>query len=343
MLNIAECPPSTRSLTVVCIGGLCNRLRILFSGMSIAEASGRRFAMVWPRSEHCGATFDELFENPWPVYAEDPAPEVELTIKIGTLTKDRPDFLTSPVQHLKVQSGYWILFPALYPQHAALEPRCVELMQQLTPIAPLRQAVADFQATYFRPNMIGVHLRRGDLTLVRPDKADNTRGVLKAIDRRLAITPDAGILLCSDDGAVSPLGRSTRAEGVHELFRKRYGKRVVWNPPRTLDRSDSRSVQDALIDLWLLRSTDYFIGTDGSSFSDFVYYARDVPHVLIGSTSWRFLLMRTLARVTGLAALARVVVRLRYGKRIPLARAMYMLRNPEQPAGDRSARSKDSR
>lgn len=313
-------------------------MRILASGMAIAEATGRQFAMWWPRTEHCGATFQELFENPWPVYEADPVPDLEPTLKIDMLANERPDFVASSEPHLKVRSPTWIHYPTLYPEHAALEPRCMEVAGELTPTAALRQIVDDFRESHFRPSMIGVHLRRGDMTVVRPDLADNTRGVLKAIDRRLRETPDAGILLCSDDGAVMPSGQTTRAEGVHALFRKRYGDRVVWNAPRTLDRADPMSVQDALVDLSLLRHTDYFIGTAGSSFSLFVVYGRNTPHVLIGSTSVRYLFMQALYRFTGFELLVRLVTRLRYGKHIPFAYAMYLLRNRNKAAGGRNPR-----
>ena len=59
--------PGERTLTVDCRAGLCNRLMVLFSGMALAEATGRDFCMLWKRTASCGATFEELFRNSWNV------------------------------------------------------------------------------------------------------------------------------------------------------------------------------------------------------------------------------------------------------------------------------------
>ena len=63
---------ASRTLTVVCRYGLCNRLRVLLSGMVLAEATGRSFRVYWPRTPHCHAAFGELFENAWGVIDGEP-------------------------------------------------------------------------------------------------------------------------------------------------------------------------------------------------------------------------------------------------------------------------------
>lgn len=56
--------------------------------------------------------------------------------------------------------------------------------------------------------------------------SSNTPDALAAVDTFLDAAPDAGIVLCSDDGA--PNGAAAAAfEGVHEKFQRRYGARVV--------------------------------------------------------------------------------------------------------------------
>ena len=97
---------------------------------------------------------------------------------------------------------------------------------------------------------------------------------------QLESTPEAGILLCSDDGALDPWTGQVKNEGVREQFTRRYGDRVVSTQPRTLDRKRPEAVQDALIDLLLLRLTDAFIGTRFSTFSELAIFGRSVPRVL---------------------------------------------------------------
>jgi hypothetical protein len=129
--------------------------------------------------------------------------------------------------------------------------------------------------------MIGVHLRRGDFTRHRPDTVANEHAAIRVVDQWLNAVPDAGILLCTDDGATVPLDQSTTVyEGLHEKFEKRYGSRVVWTTPRSLDRRTPEAIQDGLVDFLLLRATDFFVGTEGSSFSRLAAYGRSVPTMM---------------------------------------------------------------
>jgi hypothetical protein len=49
----------------------------------------------------------------------------------------------------------------------------VELLERLEPSPDVRERVERFHREHFRPEMIGVHLRRGDMPRVRPDGAGN--------------------------------------------------------------------------------------------------------------------------------------------------------------------------
>ena len=55
--------------------------------------------------------------------------------------------------------------------------------------------------------------------------------------------------------------------------------------PRTLDRAVPMAIQDAVVDLWLLRSTKMFVGTALSGFSDLVYFGNDIPYVQISGVT----------------------------------------------------------
>ena len=271
---------SHRQLTVISGGGLCNRLRVLLSGLAIAEATGREFVMRWhDKSSVC--SFNRLFENRWdvrPHVSIDQAQLIDLTIRsLSTF----PDLLLSQADHLVVTHYDWLIRPARYPTHRTLQNRCVALMNELKPVTWLDQRVQSCIADTFRERMIGVHLRRGDLVLHRPDKVDNLVPAMQAVDRWLDASPEAGILLCTDDGAPDPFSpRQVPYEGVVEQFVQRYGARVITTKPRSLDRHTPEAIEDALIDLWLLRSTDFFVGTAGSSFSEMAMFGRTVPAVL---------------------------------------------------------------
>ncbi|PDV97783.1 hypothetical protein A9Q02_22440 [Candidatus Chloroploca asiatica] len=162
--------------------------------------------------------------------------------------------------------------------------RCAELLQEMQPTKELQARVEAFQDDSFRSRMIGVHLRRGDMHLLYPASAANTLAAMAAVDTYLAQEPEAGILLCTDDGAIHQrTGRPLPSEGVQAKFLARYGERVVFTIPRSLDRRDPAAIQDALVDLWLLRQTDYVVGTIGSSFSGMAVLGRSVPVTLCQS------------------------------------------------------------
>lgn len=293
-------PERFSSLTVFCPLGLSNRLRALLSGLALAEASGRSFQMLWPLTSACAAPFADLFANDWPVETVAAAVVADLPYISGWFGR-LPDLLTAQEADLVVGHPSWLLRPAQFPGHAALMARCQALFAALQPTPPIQQAIDDFRQRHFRPTMIGVHLRRGDLLRQRPDAASNTAQAIAAVDHFLDAFPEAGIFLCTDDGAIIPhSGRQARREGVQEIFRLRYGGRVVWTTPRSLDRRTPQAIQDAVADLWLLRTTDLVVGTRASSFSEMAVFGLDVPQRLVAGATSRYQRLEIWARRFGI-------------------------------------------
>lgn len=294
---------SERTLTVFCPLGLSNRLRVLLSGLVLAEATGRQFTMLWPSTPACAAPFADLFANNWPVQTVDASAVAHLPYISGWFGH-LPELLTLDEPHVTIGHPGWLIQPGQYLWHDQLMARCQALFAELEPISPIRAAVETFRQRHFRPTMIGVHLRRGDLLRQRPDAASNTVQAVAAVDQFLAASPDTGIFLCTDDGAVAPnRGRATRREGVHETFRLRYGARVVWTTPRSLDRRDPQAIQDALIDLWLLRSTNIFVGTQASTFSETAVFGREIPYRLVAGATPGYQWLERWARRLGVYAM----------------------------------------
>ena len=272
-----------RTLTVAASYGLCNRLRVLLSGMALAEATGRRFTMFWPRTKACAAAFTDLFATPWPV-REAAAQEVESLRQTARLETSTPDLLAADVADLRIWSAGWLLAPERFPAHRRLMQRSAELLALLQPVRELQERVEAFQTDSFRSHMIGVHLRRADMQFLSPIAAANTHCALAVVDAYLAQVPDAGILLCTDDGAIHQhTGKPLPAEGVRAKFLHRYRDRVIFTLPRSFDRREPKAIQDALVELWLLRQTDCFAGTVGSSFSELAAFGRTVPVTLCQS------------------------------------------------------------
>jgi len=175
--------------------------------------------------------------------------------------------------------------------------------------------------------MIGVHLRRGDFNYYALNAAKNLNSSYQAVDSLLKRWPAAGILLCSDDGAADPLRPRAQRQDVHQAYRQRYGTRVVWREPRSLDRCLVETVEDAAIDLWLLRNTDAFVGTLDSSYSELAVFGRKVPTRWAAPDSWRYRTISSLLSVTGLAWLMKQNGRRRFHRELSLPRLLHYYHN----------------
>lgn len=306
-----------KTLTVCCPSGLGNRLRVLLSGWVLAEACGRRFRLLWPLTPACGAAFSDLFGNPWPVEVLPGDAEHGLPFHRDWLHA-LPDLRGLDTPHLAFVYPGWLLDPGRHPGHAALLAAARGLMGELRPLPALQAAVDDFARQNFRERMIGVHLRRGDMMRLRPDVVGNIQPAMAAVERFLRRYPEAGIFLCTDDGAPTPEGDGTRDTGVREQFRQRYGERVVWTTPQSHDRRSAAAIQEALVDLWLLRRTDCFVGTEESSFSEFAVFGREhCPTCMVRGHSDAYHHWERLARLSGLHALLRRLGRRKYGHEVP--------------------------
>ena len=315
---------TSKTLTLFCESGLANRLRVLVSGIAAAKITGRAFRMIWPRTPACYASFRELFINSWPVIDTDNMEQLRgfhkspTTTPLGTIDQ----FIADPKNDIVFGATDWIVdsHPQRSPEMYSL---CCKLLGELEPLPEITKRTSEIRQ-FFLADMIGVHLRRGDYLRKRPDVAWNTQAALRVVDRYLDKYPAAGIFLCSDDGALNwKTGAETNYEGVRETFYKRYGNRVICSSPRSLDRRTKESAQDALADLWLLRSTDMIVGTVGSSFSYLSAFDRNVEHVWVGSKTPAYALIHWLALLTGLYWLIRRLYRTSKGVHSPFHRAWY--------------------
>ena len=332
--------PAPWSLTVACYGGLSNRLRVLLSGVALAEATGRRFTMHWPVRSKSGAPFDALFENDWGVVTLDPAPpEAEWLPDLGgDMGRGWFDLASATQPALAVSSTTWLVEPAFFPNQAPLLARAGQLFSELRPVPAVRERVAAFRAVHFRPRMVGVHLRRGEFVRLHPYIAHNTGPAIAALRQLLARWPDAGLLLSTDDGGPDPMTGAVHHEGVREKLRAAFGDRVVWTTPRTLENGAVAGVQDALVDLLLLRATDAVVGTWRSSFSELAAFGRPVPLIYCRSGGYWRLVDWALHASGAVAWLRRQSQRHYQGRAHPFTLALHYVNTPRRLAAQQLKR-----
>ncbi len=294
-------------------GGLSNRLKVLVSGRVLAAHAGAQLEVLWPLRATCNCPYERLFEPDATVRTVPEQVTDELPRRIGWNVPP-PDLLTH-VGPIVLGHMSWLVRPDLYPRHEALWSELAPGLDALVPTAAIRERVAAFTGEHFRDHMIGVHLRRGDFHFARPDVSANTDAALRAIDDHLARVPSAAIFLATDDGAVAgPGAESVQNEGVRARLQRRYGDRVVTTTPRSLDRNDPIAIEDALVDLLLLRKTHAIVGTSASSFSELAAFGRDVTLDLAAGQSPLIAQRERLVRRVGLYPVLMGLARLRLGR-----------------------------
>lgn len=310
-----------RRFTVFSTLGLSNRLKILASGQVLAAAAGAELELLWPLTDACAAPFDALFAAPRDprvtIRTVDEAAVAGLPSYVGWGVAP-PDLLRARGPHTVVGHMSWLVRPDLYAGHVPLWPAVGPALSSVTPIAPLSARIEAFVAEHFRPFVIGVHLRRGDFHTERPDAVGNTAATLARVDVHLAAHRDAAVFLCTDEAVDAP------APSLRAVFAARYGERMLPAATTNLTRDSLAGIEDAVVDLFLLRRTHLVIGTASSSFSALAAFGRDVTFEETDGTghSYSDLLERRLGRL-GLRGLVMRLARHELGHEPPTFEAAW--------------------
>jgi len=258
--------------------GMCNRITVLVSGLALAEETGRKFTMFWPKTSTCNCSFSDLFTNKLNIIEEET--DINLFMQHNA-SKGKTDFLQYTDKILKITSNSW-LFNEEYSHHARLRSRTKEIFCELEPVSHIQDKVSKIKNEQFTKQTMGMHLRRGDYRVLAPKHIYNTNLALKDATRFLNKYSGSRIFLSTDDDAKNPFNSKVliKKEGVVDKFKNKFGDRCFTSNPSSLDRDSSKSIQDALVDLLLLRETDFFIGTRMSSFSLLAIFANDIKYWL---------------------------------------------------------------
>jgi hypothetical protein len=248
---------------IVPIGGLCNRMRAMASGVRMSEKLGGTCTIYWAKKPECLAGFEELFQplqSPNMVVRSLRPLQMHLAVsrkknlyfpgiirnkKYDTQLIWKKEQLDESVfQQIKgekifILSGYSLT--AHYPLH--------ELFKPLPELNDRIQAISQ----QFSPNTIGIHIRRGDnqQSIQHHPSSDYFR----FMDAELNQCPDALFYLATD------------SESLKNQMQKRYGKNLLCMEGQ-LRRDSLQGMKDAVVDLWCLSATSRIIGSYFSSYSD---------------------------------------------------------------------------
>lgn len=252
-------------------GGLCNRMRVINSGLELAKRKGTALCVLWYCSDELNAPFESLFKPTeefkvinftslkdlrklWyqmtartKVSNED----IEKHTTNGTLNQDFFDSIRLP--------AYIFTWEHFYPAD--------EYFKLFKPTAELQKRI-DAVTKHFTDDMVSVHIRRTDqINSIAYSKTEN---FIDLMNREIRANPDVKFFLATDD------------KKEEALLRKTFPDRIVSNENRTLRRDSLEGMYDALLDLYCLASCKKIIGSYCSSFTDTAASLGGIPKLIAG-------------------------------------------------------------
>ena len=269
----------TSAFVVELKGGLANRLRALWSAHALALRYRRTVLVVWPINAELGCSHQYLFtlDSPIRLISVDLSrPWQNLSLRIARWLLSSLHFgLNCPVDAGEAWGRPGRFAPSWMPfqwiQTCAEFESIYDLPAPFLPLRDLRNQAASrlAKARAFGGVLVGVHIRRSDHR--HAVARSNTNAFITAMRDQLDREPSTRFLLCTDDPA--------EVEPLRTLF----GDRLLWYPPKCLDRSRQLSAIDALIDFLTLSGCNLIFCSYLSSFSLLAARMGDIPHTVIGS------------------------------------------------------------
>lgn len=252
-------------------GGLCNRMRVINSGLELAKRKGTKLLVLWYCSDELNAPFESLFKptgefkvinftslkDPRKLWYQLTARTkisnevIEKHTTGGTLDQDFFDSLRLP--------AYIFTWEHFYPAE--------KYLKLFNPTAELQKRI-DAVTAHFSDDMVSVHIRRTDqINSIAYSKTEN---FIDLMNREIRANPDVKFFLATDD------------KEEEALLRKTFPDRIVSNENRTLRRDSLEGMYDALLDLYCLASCKKIIGSYCSSFTDTAAALGGIPKLIAG-------------------------------------------------------------
>ena len=236
-----------------CTGGLANRVLPFMTYAEIQKRTGAPVHLVWKSSRSCEAAFSDLFHEDFPLAECVPANAVHYGIPPRC-----PEFPPFSIERLMEdhRSGRDVCLHATLPSQHLYDP---QVIRDLRPLPKIQRSIQAWQAKLnLTKETIGIHARCSDMASVH-----------FYLRRMREVPTDRRIFLTSDE------------KGVESRFQRELGERLISRPKnhyvQKLVESNrnwesnvvrsKESVQEALVDLYLIAQTDLRIYSPRSTFS----------------------------------------------------------------------------
>jgi len=249
------------SISFVPIGGLCNRMRAMASGVYIARKLSCPVSVYWNENRDCFAEFSDLFQ---PVHVDGVSVKPYLRSDFYlALDRKRNFYIPGVIRNFifdkqivdckcmddseieKLQGHIFMI-------SGGFVAKCYSLTELFVPTIEIQEQINGLRSQYSE-NVFGIHIRRTDnMWSIQNNEIDD---YLRYMDQKIETNPDVKFYLATD------------SMDVKRLMINRYGDRIVFHKA-ILERTSVQGMKDAVVDLWCLSLTKEIIGSFYSSYSE---------------------------------------------------------------------------
>ena len=260
------------NLHIIPTGGLCNRMRVMASGVYLAQKYGRTAIIHWNNTKGLRADFCQLFMTQMPadtmlienrnwLYRIDST--VQFLLRFPLL-KCRSQVIYnynrysngnfSDNSNFQVGKDYTLVGCNSLDQH-------YNLRKLFKPTDSIQNRI-NIITSQFASNTIGIHIRRTDN--IQSIKLSPLEAFIQKINEEIMQDNSVKFYLASDD------------EEVKQRLMKLFRDRIITHTDK-LERDSLEGMCIAVVDLFCLSKTRKIIGSDYSSYSNIAAELGDIP------------------------------------------------------------------
>lgn len=267
-----------RRITILCDGGLGNRLSGLVSGLHVAQVLDMTAVIAWPKNNWCGCAFSDLFANDdWTVTDQNVFQVFETHADaVFVIHENQTHHTLSQVMNHPANTIDRLrdsADPVVY-YHNKLAPyvteqQAIAQLRRLTLNTDINRAVEEFcQHNQINNHVAGLHLR----------KTENSNLKEHVLYQQVLESPSQRYFVCSDDEATEQ--RFAELPNVCRFIKTSYVEKMIQgNWYENIKDTDGRatkyninrtrqSVIEAFVDMLILSRT-WIRPTVKSSFANF--------------------------------------------------------------------------
>lgn len=246
-------------------GGLCNRLRALSACLCVSKFLDIPLEICWQPHESCNCYFDDIYEKPTKNNVKFTSPE---TIN---LTSHESDVIY--VNQMKGEDFFYDSYLRNIVDKKDFDVEYIQCVRSFKIKPNLLTQIEGFSNQFgFDEKILGVHIRRTDhINYIKlrnlESRFSSDEKFINTIEREIS-EGYSKIFLATDNELSKKM-----------IFKNFSGQTISYCEQFSDDYQRHTSVEDAVIDIYLLSRCQKIIGTYGSSFSKYAALLGNIPLV----------------------------------------------------------------